>query len=80
LAFGSQRDKSQEDAANYRMQTHQTFFSRKGVDMGRIPVELVATIIEKFSFKGQSVLDLTNAIGKSHCSGGTLKCLGFQII
>ena len=34
--------------------------------MGRIPVELVATIIEQFSFEGQWVLDLTNAIGKSH--------------
>lgn len=42
-------------------------FSCKGVDTGRIPVELVATIVEKFSFEGQYVLDLTNSIGKSHC-------------
>jgi len=52
-------------------------FSCIGVDKGRIPVELVATIIEKFSFEGQWVLNLTNAIGKSHCGGGALKCLGF---
>jgi len=30
-------------------------------------VELVATIIEKFSFEGQWVLDLTNTVGKSRC-------------
>jgi len=48
--------------------------------MGRIPVELVATIIEKFSFESQWVLDLTNTIGKSHYGGGSLKYLGFQLI
>jgi len=42
-------------------------FPCKGVDTGRILVELVATIIEKFSFEGQWVLDLTNTVGKSHC-------------
>jgi len=38
-------------------------FPCEGVDTGRIPVELVATIIEKFSFEGQWVLDLTNTVG-----------------
>ena len=55
-------------------------FPCEGVDTGRIPMELVATITEKFSFDGQWVLDLTNTVGKSHCGGGTLKRLGFRII
>ncbi|XP_020608741.1 uncharacterized protein LOC110047340 [Orbicella faveolata] len=44
-------------------------FSCIGVDKGRIPVELVATIIEKFSFEGQWVLNLTNAIGGGISAG-----------
>ena len=40
-------------------------FLCKGGDEGKIPLELAATIMKKFSFEGQWVLDLT-------CSNGEL--------
>ncbi|XP_015747973.1 PREDICTED: uncharacterized protein LOC107327744 [Acropora digitifera] len=38
-------------------------FPCKGGDASRIPVELAATLIAKFSFEGQWVLDLTSSNG-----------------
>ena len=39
-------------------------FACKGGDEEKIPLELATTLIEKFSFEGQWVLDLTSSNGE----------------